>query len=81
MTFKPVERSSYHNLTVKLGQRFGNIRQQLMWVSKFEARMRKGNESTAELGDDIRSIAQCAYSDMDHEARVILSLNQLYKSM
>ena len=81
MTLTPVERSSYHTLTVKLGQRFGNLRQQPMWVSKFETRMRKQNESIAELGDDIRRIAQRAYSDMDHGAREVLSLNQLYKSV
>ena len=52
-----MERSSYHNLTVKLCKRLGNIRQQPMWVSNF------------------------AYSDLDHEARKILSLDQLYKSV
>ena len=52
-----------------------------MWVSKFETRMRKQNESIPELGDYIRCIAQCAYSDMDHGAREVLSLNQLYKSV
>ena len=52
-----------------------------MWVSNFESRMRKQNESIAELRDDIRGIAQRAYSDLDHEARKILSLDQLYKSV
>ena len=39
MTLKPAERSSYHTLTVTLGQRFGYIRRQPMWISNFEARV------------------------------------------
>ena len=81
MTLKVAERSSYHTLTVKLGQRFGNTRQQPMWISRLEARMRKPNESIAELGDDLRRLAQRAYSNMNHDAREMLALNQLYKSV
>lgn len=81
MTLKPAERSSYHGLTLKLGQRFGNTRQQPMWISRLEARTRKPNESIAELGDDLRRLAQRAYSNMNHDAREMLALNQLYKSV
>lgn len=81
MTLKPAERTSYHLLTTKLGQRFGNTRQQPMWISKLEARMRRPNESIAQLGDDLRRLAQRAYSNMNHEAREMLALNQLYKSV
>ena len=81
MTLKMPERTSYHTLTTKLGQRFGNTRQQPMWISRLEARMRKPNESVAELGDDLRRLAQRAYSNMNHEAREMLALNQLYKSV
>ena len=81
MTLKPAERSSYHGLTLKLGQRFGNTRQQPMWISRLEARTRRPNESIAELGDDLRRLAQRAYSNMNHDAREMLGLNQLYKSV
>ncbi|MCG8113571.1 MAG: hypothetical protein N0E59_22705 [Candidatus Thiodiazotropha taylori] len=81
MTLKLAERTSYGLLTTKLGQRFGNNRQQPMWISKLEARMRKPNESIAQLGDDLRRLAQRAYSNMNHEAREMLALNQLYKSV
>lgn len=81
MTLKPAERSSYHGLTLKLGQRFGNTRQQPMWISRLEARTRRPNESIAELGDDLRRLAQRAYSNMNHDAREMLALNQLYKSV
>ena len=43
--------------------------------------MRKPNESVAELGDDLRRLAQRAYSNMNHDAREMLALNQLYKSV
>ena len=81
MTLKPAERSSYHGLTLKLGQRFGNTRQQPMWISRLEARTRRPNESIAELGDDLRHLAQRANSNMNHDAREMLGLNQLYKSV
>ena len=81
MTLKPAERSSYHGLTLKLGQRFVNTRQQPMWISRLEARTRRPNESIAELADDLRRLAQGAYSNMNHDAREMLALNQLYKSV
>ena len=43
--------------------------------------MRKPNESVAELGDDLHCLAQRAYSNMNHDAREMLALNQLYKSV
>ena len=81
MTLMPAERSSYHTLVVKLGLRFSNARQQPMWISRLEARVRRQNESIAELGDDLRRMSQRAYSSLNNEARVTLALNQLYKSV
>ena len=81
MTLMPAERSSYHTLVVKLGLRFSNARQQPMWISRLEARVRRQNESIAELGDDLRRMPQRAYSSLNNEAREMLALNQLYKSV
>ena len=52
-----------------------------MWISKLEARTRRPNESIADLGDDLRRLAQRAYSNMNHEAREMLALIRLYKSV
>ena len=81
MTLMSAERSSYHTLVVKLGLRFSKARQQPMWISRLEARVRRQNESTAELGDDIRCMSQRAYSSLNNEAKEMLALNQLYKSV
>ena len=81
MTLIPAERSSYHTLVVKLGLRFSNARQQPMWISRLEARVRRQNESKAELGDDLRRMSQLAYSSLNNEAKEMLALNQLYKSV
>ena len=81
MTLMPAERSSYHTLVVKLGLRFSNARQQPMWISRLEARVLRQNESIAELGDDLRRMSQRAYSSLNNEAREMLALNQLYKSV
>ena len=81
MTLMPAERSSYHKPVVKLGIRFSNARQQTMWISRLEARVRRQNESIAELGDDLRRMSQRAYSSLNNEAKEMLALNQLYKSV
>ena len=81
MTLMPAERSSYHTLVVKLGLRFSNARQQPMWISRLEARVRRQNESIAELGDDLRRMSKRAYINFNNKAREMLALNQLYKSV
>ena len=81
MTLMPAERSSYHTLVVKLGLRFSNTLQQPMWISRLEARVRGQNESIAELGDDLRRMSQRAYNNLNNEAKEMLALNQLYKSV
>ena len=43
--------------------------------------MRRQNESIAELGDDLRCMSQRAYSSLNNEAKEMLALNQLYKSV
>ena len=47
-----------------------------MWISRLEARVRRQNESIAELGGDLRSMAQRAHSNMNNEAREMLAQNQ-----
>ena len=81
MALMPAERSSYHTLVVKLGLRFSNARQQPMWISRLEARVRRQNESIAELGDGLRRMSQRAYSSLNNEAKEMLALNQFYKSV
>ena len=81
MTLMPAERSSYHTPVVKLGLRFSNARQQPMWISRLEARVRRHNESIAELRDDLRRMSQRAYSSLNNDAKEMLALNQLYKSV
>ena len=81
MTLMPAERSYYHTLVVKLGLRFSNARQQPMSISRLEARVRRQNESIAELGDNLRRMSQRAYSSLNNEAKEMLALNQLYKSV
>ena len=44
-------------------------------------RKRKPGESIAALADDLRQMAQRAYTDLDAKAQEVLALNQLYKSV
>lgn len=75
------EKKSYHLLIKTLEQRFGNARHQNRWLSRFETRTRKLNESIATFGDDLRQMAQKAYSNLDTRAQEVLALNQLYKNI
>ena len=52
-----------------------------MWISRLEARVRRQNESIAELGDDLRRMSQRADSSLNNEAKEMSALNQLYKSV
>ena len=66
------EKKSYHLLIKTLEQRFGNARHQNRWLSRFETRTRQPNESIATFGDDLRQIAQKAYSNLDTRAKRFL---------
>jgi hypothetical protein len=46
-----------------------------------ESRRRNKGESVASFGDDLRQLAQKAYSDLDTRAQERLALNQFYKSL
>lgn len=75
------ERQTYDVLVQRLGQRFGSTRQKNRWLSRLESRKRGQGESIAALADDLRQMAQRAYSDLDARAQEVLALNQLYKSV
>ena len=52
-----------------------------MWISRLEARVRRQNDSIAELRTDLRRMSQRSYSSLNNEAKEMLALNQLYKSV
>ena len=75
------ERRTYAALQQRLGQRFGSTRQRSRWLSRLESRRREQGESIAALADDLRQMAQRAYSDLDGRAQEVLALNQLFKNV
>ena len=75
------EKKSYHLLIKTMEQRFGNARHQNIWLSRFETRTRQPNQSIPTFGDDLRQIAQKAYSNLDTRAQEVIALNQLYKNI
>lgn len=81
VTLSKLERSAYNLLTDRLSQRFGRSRQQPMWMTRLESRKRYPDEPIAQLADDLISMAQRAYPDMNRSAQENLALNQLYKSI
>lgn len=81
ISLAPPEKRDYGILIQRLGQRFGSTRQQNRWLSRLEMRKRKQGESIAALADDLRQMAQRAYTDLDARAQEVLALNQLYKSV
>ena len=75
------EKSTYDDLALQLGYRFGSTRQQNRWLSRLESRTRQTGESIAALGDDLRQMSQKAYPNLDCVAQEALAVNQLYKSI
>ena len=59
----PLDRSSYYRLVQKFSERFGSVRQQSRYLTKFETRKRKSGETMASLGDDLRLLTQRVYPD------------------
>ena len=56
----PLDRTSYHRLVQKFTERFGSVRQQSRYLTKFETRKRKSGEVIASLGDYLTLLAQTA---------------------
>jgi hypothetical protein len=80
MSLTEYERRDFRALTSRLSDRFGNSsKHQCLWLNKLENRRRAKGESIASLADDLRQLAQKAYSDLDHRSQEKLALNQLYK--
>lgn len=77
----PLDRSSYYRLVQKFSERFGSVRQQSRYLTKFETRKRKPGETIASLGDDLRLLAQRAYPDLGVDAQESLALHQFYKGI
>ena len=79
MSLPAEDKGTYTALVYSLGQRFGSTKHQNRWLSRLEMRKRLPGESIANVGDDIRQMAQKAYRDLDEKAQEALALNQLYK--
>ena len=77
----PLDRSSYHRLVQKFSERFGSVRQQSRYLTKFETRNRGQGETIASLGDDLRLLAQRAYPELGTDAQESLALHQFYKAI
>ena len=76
MSLSPEDRRAYASLVQKLDQRFGSSKHKNRWLSKLEMRRRIPGERIAEVGDDIRQLAQKAYCNLDLAAQESLALNQ-----
>ena len=77
----PLDRSSYQRLVQKFSERFGSVRQQSRYLTKFETRKRRPEEPIASLGDDLRLLTQRAYPDLGPDAQESLALHQFYKAI
>lgn len=73
------EWNSYEALLVKLGKRFGSLRQQT--VGTVRIKKRQHGESIPALGDDLRQMAYKVDTGLDFNVQEITELNQLYKTI
>ena len=77
----PLNRSAFCRLVQKFSGRFGSIRQQSRYLTKFETRKRNPGETIASLGDDLRLLAQRSYPELRTDAQESLALHQFYKAI
>ena len=77
----PLDRSSYCRLVQKFCERFGSVRQQSRYLTKFETRKRNPGETIASLGHDLRLLAQRSYPKLGTDAQESLALHQFYKAI
>ena len=77
----PLDRSSYYRLVQKFSERFGSVRQQSRYLTKFETRKRNPEETIASLGDDLRLLAQRSYHELGTDAQESVALHQFYKAI
>ena len=75
------QRAGYYILVDKLAQRFGSVRQQNKWLSKFKDRKQQQGESFSALEDEWQYMAHKAYRNLYTLPQAALPLNQLYKSI
>ena len=81
MSMSVAERRDYILLCRRLAARFSSNKNQNLWLAKFENRRRQRGESIASLADDLRQLAQRAYSDLDVYSQERLALNMLYRQI
>ena len=77
----PEDQSSYHRLVQKLSERFGSVRQQSRYLTKFETSESGSAETIASLVNDLRLLAQRAYPDLGTDAQESLALHLFYKAI
>ena len=77
----PLDRSSYHRLVQKISERFGSVRQQSPYLTKFETRQRRPEEPIASPGDELRLLSKRAYPDLGPDAQESLALHQFNKAI
>ena len=67
-------KATYDAATIAMQQRFEPKSRTTRYQAEFEARRKKPAESWADLGDDLRSLVDKAYPDLQAEARECLAL-------
>ena len=75
------DQSPYHRLVQKLSERFGSVRQQSRYLTKFETSESGSAETIASLVNDLRLLAQRAYPDLGTDAQESFALHLFYKAI
>ena len=74
-------KATYDAATIAMQQRFEPKSRTTRYQAEFEARRKKPAESWADLGDDLRSLVDKAYPDLQAEARECLALQRYLQQL
>ena len=70
------EKNNYNSAVVALRRRFEPESRRDLYAAKFQTRGRKSNESWGELADNLRSLADKPFPDLDETAKEKLSVDR-----
>ena len=70
------EKNNYNSAVIALRRRFEPESRRDLYAAEFQTRGRKSNESWGELADNLRSLADKAFPDLDETAKEKLSVDR-----
>ena len=81
MTLSQPERRNFESLSRNLASRFSGEQIQIKWLKELENRVKRPDETLADLGGDLLRMAGKAHPTLPRDTQEVLAVSQLFKSL